>query len=134
MAMPDWAWRRVLRWGEVRSIGDNLSGREQLEVALALLGPGLRHHLIRPLRDWLYRTLPLAALLLRLEPAGQGWHRVPNHGAALHAFFKLGVICHEDDFLRIKGGQMVAIGVVDEDSDRCEFWLPDEIGGAEPRP
>ena len=136
MVMPDWTWRwawnGVITWAGIRSIGENLTARERFDVAVAVLGPGFRHHYLRPMREWLYRHLPGRILLLRLEPSGQGWHRVPNHGAALHAFFRFGVMVYEGDFLRVIGGRLVAIGLVDEKLDRCEFWFADELDKPDP--
>lgn len=87
---------------------------------------------MRPVREWLYRRLPVRVLLWRLEPSGHGWHWVPDQASALHAFFRFGVIVHEGDFLRVIGGRLVAIGLVDEKLDRCEFWFVDEIDKPDP--
>ncbi len=136
MVMPDWTWRwlwnGVIAWSGIGSIDENLTARERLEVAAAVLGPGLRHHYLRPVRDWLYRHLPVWVLLQRLEPSGHGWHRLPNRSAALHAFFRFGTIVHEGDFVRVIGGRLVAIGLIDEGLDRCEFWFADELDKPDP--
>ena len=120
--------------GGIGSIEGNLTGRARLGVVIAVLGPILRRHSVRPVRDWLYRHQPVWVLLLRLKPSGHGWYRVPDRGTALHAFFRLGVICHQGDDLRVLGGKLVAIGLVDQDNQRCEFWLTGEIDQPDPPP
>lgn len=138
MVMPDWTWRwawnGVITWAGVRSIQENLTARERFSVAAAVLGPGIRHYYVRPVRDWLYRRLPVRVLLQRLEPSGHGWHRVPDQACALHAFFRFGMIVHEGDFLRVLDGTLVAIGLIDEELDRCEFWFADELDKPDPPP
>ena len=129
-----WAWNGILGWAGIGSIEGDLTGRARLGVVLGVLGPALRRDWVRPLRDRLFRRLPVKVLLLRLVPAGHGWYRVPDRGTALHAFFRLGVICQQGDYLRVLGGKLVAIGLVDQDNQRCEFWLTGEIDQPDPPP
>lgn len=130
-----WLWQRLLQWARIETIDDaNLTGRERLQVAIAIVGPALRRDIVLPVRDWLFRHLPTAALTLRLKPSGSGWHQVPTREAALHASIRFDLPVQPDDFLRILDGKLVAIGLVDEKLDRCEFWFVDEIDRPDPAP
>ncbi|GEM_PF-2237295 len=43
-------------------------------------------------------------------------------GAALHVWRRLDVTVLEDDYIKVKGGAVVARGFEDEDRALCEFW------------
>lgn len=137
MVMPDWTWRwawnGLLAWARIETVdGDSLTGRERMEVALAIVGPALRRDLVLPVRDWFFRHAPTRALTLRLKPRGNGWYEVPTCNAALHASIRFRLPVHAGEFLRVLDGRLVAIGLLDEVNQRSEFWFIDEIDKPDP--
>ncbi len=133
----DRAWRwllePVLRWARIETIDSaELTGRERLQVALAIVGPALRRDFIVPVRDWVFRHAPTRALTLRLKPRGRGWYEVPTRKAALHASIRFKLPVHSGEFLRVLDGKLVAIGLLDEVNQRSEFWFIDEIDKPDP--
>jgi hypothetical protein len=126
------AWGSFLHWAGLEKIGDDLGGRQRLRLCLVIVGPAICANYVRPVRDWLYRHLPIEVLLLRLTPRGSGWYLVPRRQAALHASIRFDLPVHPGDFLRVIGGELVAIGLLDEENFRSEFWFVDEIDRPDP--
>ena len=126
MRFPEWAWAVFLRWALNPALIEGLTKRQRWEVVAWSIGPGIRHHYIRPAEAWLHRHLPTWILIPRLRPLGSGWYRIPSTSAALHLERRLGVHVLEDHFVRIEHGRVTAIGLIDEDHKTCEFWYVDE--------
>jgi len=121
-----WAWTAFLRWALDPVLQDELSGRQRWEVIYCSVGPGIRHHYLRPTAAWLHRYLPTWVLLPRLQHHGAGWYCIPTTSVALHVERRLGVHVLEGDFVRIESGEVTAVGVLDEDQCCSEFWYVDE--------
>lgn len=130
MRLPEWtwqwAWRAFLKWSLNPTLAINITARQRWQVVLWSLWPGIMHHYVEPVTEWLYRHLPTAILLVRLQRQGAGWYRVPSMPAAIHLWRRLGVHVLEGDFIRIEGGAVTMKGYVDEDLQVCEFWPVEE--------
>lgn len=128
--MPEWTWRwawtAFLRWSLDPALPGNLTARQRWQVVLWSLLPGIRHHYVEPVTEWLHRHLPTVILLVRLQRQGAEWYRVPSMQAAIHLWRRLGVHVLEDDFVRIERGSVTMKGLVDEDLQVCEFWPIEE--------
>lgn len=129
-----WAWNAFTRWGNLDLTAEGLTAPQRWEVVCGTIGPGLRHHYVRPSRDWLHRHMPTWILMRRLRRMGSRWYRIPSVPIALHVWHRLGIRVREHEFVRIEHGEIQAIAVFDRRTHCCEFWLVDEIGGPDPRP
>ena len=125
-----WTWART--WQSFRRLAlldeayDRVDVRERWQIVWWSLSPMVSHYVVTPTKDWVQRRLPKWTALARLEAMGSGWYRVPNMGAALHVWRRLGVTVMEDDYIRVQGGVVVARGFEDDDRALCEFWDWDE--------
>ena len=118
----EWAWPWFRR---LALLGDEYEGvdvRKRWQIVWWSLRPMFSHYVVSPAKDWVQRRLPRWLALTRLEARGSGWYRVPDMGAALHVWRRFGVTVLEDDYIKVKGGVVVARGFEDEDQVRCEFW------------
>lgn len=126
MRLPEWTWRwawtAFLKWGLNPTWASNVTAHQRWQVVLWSVWPGIKHHYVEPVTEWLHRHLPTAILLVRLERYGAGWYRVPSMPAAIHLWQRLGVQILEGDFVRIDRGVVTMKGYVDEGQHVCEFW------------
>jgi hypothetical protein len=127
MRLPEWtwhwAWAAFLRWSLAPALPGNLTAHQRWQVVLWSLRPGIQHHYVEPVTEWLHRRLPTAFLLYRLQRQGTGWYRVPSMPAAIHLGRRLGVHVLEGDFVRIERGSVTMKGYFDNDLQVCEFWV-----------
>ncbi len=130
MRLPDWtwhwAWTAFLRWSLNPALSSNITARQRWQVVLWSLRPGIKHHCVEPVTEWLHRNLPTAILRARLRRQGAGWYRVPSMPAAIHLWRRLGVHVLEGDFIRMERGSVTMKGHVDDDLQVCEFWPIEE--------
>lgn len=130
MRLPEWtwhwAWTAFLKWSLNPTLASNVTTRQRWQVVLWSLRPGIKHHYVEPVTEWLHRYLPTAILLARLQRQGAGWYRVPNTPAAIHLRRRLGAHVLEGDFVRIERGVVTMKGCVDEHHQVCEFWMIDD--------
>ena len=122
----NWAWAAFLKWSLNPTLARNLNAGQRWQVVLWSLWPGIKHHYLSPVTEWLHRTLPTAILLARLERHGTCWYRVPSMPAAIHLWRRLGVHVLEGDFVRIERSSVTMKGYVDDDYQVCEFWPIEE--------
>lgn len=130
MRMPEWTWRwawaAFLKWGLNPTLVSNLTARQRWQVVLWSLRPGIEHHYVEPVTEWLHRHLPTPILLARLQHQGAGWYGVPSMPAAIHLWRRLGVHVLDGDFVRIERGSVTMKGYLDEELKVCEFWSIEE--------
>lgn len=130
MRLPEltwrWAWAAFLRWSLDPALASNITARQRWQVVLRSLWPGIKHHYVEPVADWLHRHLPTAILLARLQHQGASWYRVPSMPAAIHLWRRLGAHVLEGDLVRIERGVVTMKGYVDDDHQVCEFWPIEE--------
>lgn len=130
MRLPEWtwhgAWTGFLKWSLNPTMAGNITARQRWQVVLWSLRPGIKHHCVEPVTEWLHRNLPTAILLARLRRQGAGWYRVPSMPAAIHLWRRLGVHVLEGDFIRMERGSVTMKGHVDDDLQVCEFWPIEE--------
>lgn len=107
-----------MKWSLNPTLASNIAAGQRWQVVLWSLRPGIKHHHVYPVTEWLHRHLPTA----RLQRQGAGWYRVPGTPAAIHLWRRLGVQVLEGDFVRIEHGAVTMKGYVDEDLQVCEFW------------
>jgi hypothetical protein len=130
MRMPKWtwhwAWTAFQKWCLNPTLASNITAGQRWQVVLWSLRPGIKHHYVEPVTEWLHRHLPTAVLLARLQRHGAGWFRVTSIPAAIHLWRRLGVHVLKGDFVRIERGLVTMKGYVDEDLQVCEFWPIEE--------
>ena len=126
MRLPEWTWNwpwaAFQKWSLDPALPGNLTARQRWQVVLWSLWPGIKHHYVEPVTDWLHRHLPTATLLVRLQHRGADWYRIPSKPAAIHLWRRLGVHVLEGDYIRIERGSVTMKGYVDDDLQACEFW------------
>jgi len=118
----EWAWPLFRSIALLSDAYDDVDESVRWQIVWWSLRPIFLHYVVSPSKDWVQRRLPTWLALARLEARGSGWYRVPDMGAALHVWRRLDVTVLEDDYIKVKGGAVVARGFEDEDRALCEFW------------